>query len=63
MARQVILTFDCPQSRISYKVLYQGCAVVTLQDAFLFTDGRYFLHAEQQLDKYVSDYTRRMELR
>ncbi|KAI6131463.1 peptidase M24, structural domain-containing protein [Pisolithus croceorrhizus] len=28
-----------------------GCAVVTLKDAFLFTDGRYFLQAEQQLDK------------
>ncbi|KIM69481.1 hypothetical protein SCLCIDRAFT_1207910 [Scleroderma citrinum Foug A] len=27
-----------------------GCAVITLQDAFLFTDGRYFLQAEQQLD-------------
>ncbi|KAG6334211.1 hypothetical protein ID866_4882 [Astraeus odoratus] len=28
-----------------------GCAVVTLKDAFLFTDGRYFLQAEKQLDK------------
>ncbi|KAF9226237.1 Creatinase/aminopeptidase [Gyrodon lividus] len=28
-----------------------GCAIVTLQDAFLFTDGRYFLQAEQQLDR------------
>ncbi|KAH7924378.1 Creatinase/aminopeptidase [Leucogyrophana mollusca] len=28
-----------------------GCAVVTLKDAFLFTDGRYFLQAEQQLDR------------
>ncbi|KAF8555473.1 Creatinase/aminopeptidase [Imleria badia] len=28
-----------------------GCAVVTLKDAFLFTDGRYFLQAEQQLDE------------
>lgn len=28
-----------------------GRAVVTLKDAFLFTDGRYFLQAEQQLDK------------
>ncbi|KAH8834642.1 putative Xaa-Pro aminopeptidase P [Flagelloscypha sp. PMI_526] len=27
-----------------------GLAVVTLNDAFLFTDGRYFLQAEQQLD-------------
>ncbi|KIJ15105.1 hypothetical protein PAXINDRAFT_169294 [Paxillus involutus ATCC 200175] len=28
-----------------------GCAIITLQNAFLFTDGRYFLQAEQQLDK------------
>ncbi|KIL60909.1 hypothetical protein M378DRAFT_193546 [Amanita muscaria Koide BX008] len=28
-----------------------GCAVVTLDGAFLFTDGRYFLQAEKQLDK------------
>ncbi|KAG6866506.1 hypothetical protein C0991_003050 [Blastosporella zonata] len=28
-----------------------GCAVVTPKDAFLFTDGRYFLQAEKQLDK------------
>lgn len=31
----------------------EGCAVVTLQHALLFTDGRYFLQAEQQLDKCV----------
>ncbi|KAJ7868631.1 peptidase M24, structural domain-containing protein [Mycena olivaceomarginata] len=28
-----------------------GCAVITAEQAFLFTDGRYFLQAEQQLDK------------
>ncbi|KAJ7484326.1 putative Xaa-Pro aminopeptidase P [Mycena latifolia] len=28
-----------------------GCAIITPKDAFLFTDGRYFLQAEQQLDK------------
>ncbi|KAH7882315.1 peptidase M24, structural domain-containing protein [Phlebopus sp. FC_14] len=27
-----------------------GCAIVTLKGAFLFTDGRYFLQASQQLD-------------
>jgi Xaa-Pro aminopeptidase len=27
-----------------------GCAIITLRDAFLFTDGRYFLQASQQLD-------------
>ncbi|KAK2465569.1 hypothetical protein APHAL10511_002461 [Amanita phalloides] len=28
-----------------------GCAVVTLDVAYLFTDGRYFLQAEKQLDQ------------
>ncbi|KAJ7931330.1 peptidase M24, structural domain-containing protein [Mycena leptocephala] len=28
-----------------------GCAIITTNQAFLFTDGRYFLQAEQQLDK------------
>ncbi|KAI0075951.1 Creatinase/aminopeptidase [Panus rudis PR-1116 ss-1] len=28
-----------------------GTAIVTLKDAFLFTDGRYFLQAEKQLDQ------------
>ncbi|KAF9566554.1 Creatinase/aminopeptidase [Agrocybe pediades] len=28
-----------------------GCAIVTLDKAFLFTDGRYFLQAEKQLDE------------
>jgi Xaa-Pro aminopeptidase len=28
-----------------------GCAIVTNKEAFLFTDGRYFLQAEKQLDK------------
>ncbi|KAF8632157.1 hypothetical protein AX17_004898 [Amanita inopinata Kibby_2008] len=28
-----------------------GCAIVTLTEAFLFTDGRYFLQAEKQLDQ------------
>ncbi|KAG1741526.1 peptidase M24, structural domain-containing protein [Suillus paluster] len=27
-----------------------GCAIITLRDAYLFTDGRYFLQASQQLD-------------
>jgi len=31
-----------------------GCAIVTLEKAFLFTDGRYFLQAEKQLDEYES---------
>ncbi|EJD05517.1 Creatinase/aminopeptidase [Fomitiporia mediterranea MF3/22] len=28
-----------------------GCAIVTSSDAYLFTDGRYFLQASKQLDK------------
>ncbi|CAE6412110.1 unnamed protein product [Rhizoctonia solani] len=28
-----------------------GCAVISTSGAFLFTDGRYFLQAEQQLDR------------
>ncbi|OJT08305.1 hypothetical protein TRAPUB_844 [Trametes pubescens] len=28
-----------------------GCAIVTPEDAYLFTDGRYFLQASKQLDK------------
>ncbi|PSS29828.1 hypothetical protein PHLCEN_2v2669 [Hermanssonia centrifuga] len=28
-----------------------GCAIVTSDDAYLFTDGRYFLQAEKQLDQ------------
>ncbi|KAF7291982.1 putative Xaa-Pro aminopeptidase P [Mycena indigotica] len=28
-----------------------GCAIVTQKEALLFTDGRYFLQAEQQLDE------------
>ncbi|KAJ7154608.1 peptidase M24, structural domain-containing protein [Mycena filopes] len=28
-----------------------GCAIITPKEAFLFTDGRYFLQAEQQLDE------------
>lgn len=27
-----------------------GCAVITKQQAYLFTDGRYFIQAEQQID-------------
>ena len=30
-----------------------GCAVVTPSGAYLFTDGRYFLQAEKQLDQCV----------
>lgn len=31
-----------------------GCAVVTMDNALLFTDGRYFLQAEKQLDELTS---------
>ena len=30
-----------------------GCALVTLKEALLFTDGRYFLQASQQLEPGV----------
>jgi len=42
-----------PQVVISVADVTPGCAVVTLTNAYLFTDGRYFLQAEQQLDKCV----------
>jgi hypothetical protein len=41
---------------------YLGCAIVTNEEAFLFTDGRYYLQAEKQLDKsaaYDQFYDRR----
>ncbi|KDQ10491.1 hypothetical protein BOTBODRAFT_36195 [Botryobasidium botryosum FD-172 SS1] len=28
-----------------------GCAIVTLQEAFIFVDGRYYLQAEKQIDQ------------
>jgi hypothetical protein len=31
-----------------------GCAIVMKDEALLFTDGRYFLQAESQLDKLVA---------
>lgn len=34
-----------------------GCAVVTMDKAYMFTDGRYFLQAEQQLDECVYQYS------
>jgi hypothetical protein len=42
-----------PQSRERSRRRSAGCAVVTADDAYLFTDGRYFLQAEQQLDRCV----------
>lgn len=35
-----------------------GCAVITDKNAFLFTDGRYFLQAEKELDQFVYIRTR-----
>jgi hypothetical protein len=35
-----------------------GCAVVMKDEALLFTDGRYFLQAESQLDKSVASSSR-----
>jgi hypothetical protein len=30
-----------------------GCAIVTMQEALMFTDGRYFLQAADQMDECV----------
>jgi len=39
-------------NHLVYWHIWPGCAVITLTEAFLFTDGRYFLQAEKQLDSY-----------
>lgn len=44
---------DVQSSLDAEVMMYIGCAIVTLNDAFLFTDGRYFLQAETQLDQCV----------
>lgn len=46
-------TLDWLVLHITLINLLLGCAVVTLKDAYLFTDGRYFLQAEKQLDQCV----------
>ena len=38
-------------SYVLIELIASGCAIVTLDKAFLFTDGRYFLQAENQLDE------------
>ena len=48
-AQQVRATVDAIQLCAQWIVL--GSAIVTLDKAFLFTDGRYFLQAENQLDE------------
>jgi hypothetical protein len=45
----VLLVLLCYMPLKAENVL--GCAVVTYDNAYLFTDGRYFLQAEQQLDR------------
>lgn len=50
MAQQVDLLFETDSPWV---LIITGCAVVTLTGAFLFTDGRYFLQAEKQLDQCV----------
>lgn len=55
ICRYTHVTVDYPSysySPLTCRLLGVGCAVVTQNDAFLFTDGRYFLQAEKQLDKY-----------
>jgi hypothetical protein len=36
---------------MSVKDMLEGCAIVTVDNALLFTDGRYFLQAGKQLDE------------
>jgi hypothetical protein len=36
--------------------LSAGCAVITLDNAYLFTDGRYFLQAGKQLDQLAAAF-------
>jgi Xaa-Pro aminopeptidase len=36
------------------KDMLAGCAIVTVDNALLFTDGRYFLQAGKQLDELAS---------
>ncbi len=38
----------------SVKDMLIGCAIVTADNALLFTDGRYFLQAGKQLDELAS---------
>ena len=39
---------------MSVKDMLAGCAIVTVDNALLFTDGRYFLQAGKQLDELSS---------
>ncbi len=48
--RAFISGFDGSAGDENCRVLNSGNVIVTLTDAALFTDGRYFLQAEQQLD-------------
>ncbi|KZO98526.1 Creatinase/aminopeptidase [Calocera viscosa TUFC12733] len=50
-ASEYLADCDARRAFISGFTGSAGCAVVTLDTAHLFTDGRYFLQAEQQLDR------------
>ena len=50
-AQQVSSAFFFFSSYVFTGLIASGCAIVTLDKAFLFTDGRYFLQAENQLDE------------
>ncbi|KZT61641.1 Creatinase/aminopeptidase [Calocera cornea HHB12733] len=49
-ASEYLADCDARRAFISGFTGSAGCAVITLDSAHLFTDGRYFLQAEQQLD-------------
>jgi hypothetical protein len=53
MAQQARMIFQLSYGPYS-NIKPPGCAIVTNKEAFLFTDGRYFLQAEKQLDKLAA---------
>ena len=54
--RESMCLFDCETSiylsilDITQSTLFPGTAIVTEKNALLWTDGRYFLQAEKELD-------------
>jgi hypothetical protein len=51
----LLVSLVCPSHAMPTLILEftPGCAVITLDKALMFTDGRYFLQAEKQLDSLV----------
>ena len=55
--QQVGAVLDCLFFQLCTHWIVLGCVIAPLDKAFLFTDGRYFLQAENQLDE-LSDAIR-----